>query len=45
MEEGAVGCFDMTFEAAVSKLFYLLSKDKDSVKVKMKENIAGEISI
>jgi len=45
MENGAIGCGDMTFEAAVSKLFYLLSRDKDTVKLKMQENINGEISL
>ncbi len=43
---GAVCAFDMTTEAAVAKLYYLFScgYDADTVKLKMEENISGEIS-
>lgn len=43
MENGAIGLKDLTFEAAISKLLYLLSKDKNSIKTQMIENINGEI--
>lgn len=43
---GAVCAFDMTTEAAVAKLYYLFSCgfDADTVKIKMEENISGEMS-
>ncbi len=45
---GAVGCGDMTFEAAVTKLYYLYSKYPEitgrELSEKMLQNISGEIS-
>ena len=43
---GAVCAYDMTTEAAVAKLYYLFScgYDADTVKQKMEEDLAGEIS-
>ncbi len=43
---GAVCAYDMTTEAAVAKLYYLFScgYDAETVKRKMEEDIAGEIS-
>ncbi len=47
-QAGAVGCRDMTFEAAVTKLYYLLSKnpeiERDKLAEKMLINFSGEIS-
>ncbi|MDD2534523.1 MAG: asparaginase [Eubacteriales bacterium] len=43
---GAVSGGDMTVEAAVTKLYYLLSLDLDrtTIKLKMNQNLRGEIS-
>lgn len=43
---GAVCAYDMTTEAAVAKLYYLFScgYDAETVKEKMEENLAGELS-
>lgn len=45
-EAGAISSFDMTFEAAVMKFQYLLSKGYgiEKIKTKFTQNIAGEIS-
>ncbi len=45
-ESQAVGCFDMTTEAAVTKLFYLFScgYSKDKIKSLMTQNLRGEIT-
>jgi len=45
-EAGAVCAYDMTTEASVAKLYYLFScgYDAETVKQKMEEDIAGEIS-
>jgi len=45
-EAGAVCAYDMTTEAAVAKLYYLFScgYDAETVKRKMEEDLAGEIS-
>lgn len=43
---GAVGCHDMTTEAAVAKLYYLFSKGLSAEEVKsiMGQNLRGELS-
>ncbi len=45
---GAIGCRDMTFEAAVTKIYYLLSKypaiERKKLAEKMLMNLSGEIS-
>jgi len=45
-EAGAVCAYDMTTEASVAKLYYLFScgYDAETVKQKMEDDIAGEIS-
>jgi L-asparaginase len=46
VDAGAVSGFDMTTEAAVAKLYYLFSKGltKEEIKIKMEENICGELT-
>ena len=46
-ESGAVGCNDMTTEAAVAKLYYLFScgYPKEMIKGLMTQNLRGEISV
>jgi L-asparaginase len=43
---GAVSGYDMTTEAAVAKLYYLLAKSytKEEIKEKMEENLRGELT-
>lgn len=43
---GAVCAYDMTTEAAVAKLYYLFScgYDTETIKEKMEQNLAGELS-
>ena len=47
-QAGAVGCGDMTFESAVTKLYYLLSRfpeiEGEKLAEKMLCNLSGEIS-
>jgi len=47
-QAGAVGCKDMTFEAVITKLYYLLSKfpeiKSEELAEKMLSNFSGEIS-
>lgn len=45
-QAGAVCAYDMTTEAAVAKLYYLFScgYDADTVKRKMEEDLAGELT-
>ena len=46
-ESGAVGCFDMTTEAAVAKLYYLLTLGygREKVKELMAWDLRGEITL
>ena len=45
-DAGAISGYDMTVEAAVAKLYYLLSKDYDSDQIKelMQSDLRGEIT-
>lgn len=45
-QAGAVSGFDMTTESAVAKLYYLFSKgySKEEIKIKMEENLRGELT-
>lgn len=44
---GAVGCYDMTTETAVAKLYYLLTLgyDMDKIKEMMVQDLRGEITV
>lgn len=46
-KNGVVSAFDMTVEAAVTKLYYLISKgySKEEVEHKMEQNLRGELTI
>lgn len=45
--EGVISGYDSTFEAALTKLFFLLGQSDDnmSVKEQIQKNIRGEVSI
>lgn len=44
---GAVSCYDMTVESAVTKLYYLFSKgySVDEIKIMMETNLRGELTL
>ncbi|MFA5528166.1 MAG: asparaginase domain-containing protein, partial [Peptostreptococcales bacterium] len=47
VEAGAISAYDMTFEAIITKLYYLfsISEDMDEIKRFMQKNMRGEITI
>ena len=47
VQAGAISCGDMTLEASLTKMMWLLAnnKDKEQIEVEFQKNIAGELTI